>query len=330
MSFSICPSNLALVNAWNQFVDQANGGTLFHRLDFLAYHGERFAANEHHLVIYKGQSLYGVMPMAIFEQEGRRVAKSPYGGSYGGPVFAQPQLYQDSLDIIEALLVYLKLQAVNEFILTLPIAGCYTRFCETFRLALLERGFQCVNRAISRVVDLAHTTPVAETLTSRARNMARKALKLGLEVRPRAPLADFWSVMEKTFAKHAAKATHTSAEFQWLQKHHPERVYADVAYAKGQPVGGIGYFVVNQRVNSSFYFCQDPEQQQTQALSLLLCQGLEQAQQHGFRWFDFGTSSVNMKGRSNIFSFKESFGAVGQFRETYQWRAANQNGKSNC
>jgi hypothetical protein len=328
MSFTISRYQTAQADAWNRFVEQANGGTLFHRVDFLAYHGERFAAHEHHLVIYNGQTLYGVMPMAIFEQDGRRIAKSPYGGSYGGPVFEHPQSYQESHDIIAAILTYLKSHHVIEFDLTLPIAACHRRFCETFRLALFEHGFLCRDRDISSVVYMDRTISVTETMTSRGRRMARKAGKLGVTVTHRAPLDDFWPVMEKTFAKHGSKPTHSRAEFDWLLQHHPDRVYTDVAYSNGEPVGGIGYFVINERVNSSFYLCQDPDQQDAQGLSLLVCQGLEQAQQHGFRWFDFGTASVNMKGRPNIFSFKESFGAVGQFRETYHWRDASHDARN--
>jgi len=304
---------------WNRFVDKSNGGTLFHRLDFLAYHGDRFLENEHHIVVYKGETLYSVMPLAIFKEAGQCVARSPYGGSYGGPVFSKPQNYQDSHEIIEAILEYLVSQQVTDLALTLPISVCYRRYSETFRLVLIERGFQCVNRDISSTVCLDMKNPISEKMASRARNMARKARKMGVEVVRRAALSDFWQVMEKTFTKHNTRPTHTLAEFQWLHEHFPERIYVDVAYLKGIPVAGVGYFVINDRVNSSFYLCQDPQKQQTQALSLLLYEALEQAQQKGFHWFDFGTSSVNMQGRANIFRFKESFGATGVFRETYVW-----------
>jgi hypothetical protein len=320
MSFSIARYDSAQADAWNRFVEKANEGTLFHRVDFLAYHGERFAAQEHHLVIYNGQTLYGVMPMAIFEQDGLRLAKSPYGASYGGPVFEHPQSYRESHNVITALLTYLKSHRVSQLDLTLPIAACHRRFCETFRLTLFEHGFLCPNRDISNIVSIDKSIPVADTMSSRGRRMARKACKLGVTVVHRAPLNDFWGVLDKTFAKHASKPTHSRAEFDWLHQHHPDRVYTDVAYSDGQPVSGIAYFVINERLNSSFYLCQDPAYKDAQGLSLLVYLGLKQAQQHGFRWFDLGTASVNMEGRPNIFSFKETFGAIGQFRETYRWR----------
>lgn len=62
--------------AWTHFVEHANEGTIFHRLDFLQYHGERFSQHEHHLAWYKGQTLFGIIPMAIFEEEYGRAARS--------------------------------------------------------------------------------------------------------------------------------------------------------------------------------------------------------------------------------------------------------------
>ena len=308
---------------WNDFVDDSNEGTLFHRLDFLAYHGEKFCESEHHLIIHKGQAIHAVMPLAIFDEDGRRIARSPYGGSYGGPVFSKPQNYQDSQEVVEAILEYLEFQGVSELTLTLPISVCYRRYSETLRLVLLERGFQCSNRDISSVVCLDKNNPASKEMVSRARNTARKARKarkMGVDVVHHAPIVDFWQVLEMTFAKYGSKPTHTLAEFQWLHECNSERVYVDIATLDGIPAAGIGYFVINQNVNSSFYLCQDPQKQQTQGLSLLIYEALERAQKEGFRWFDFGTSSAQMQGSPNIFRFKESFGAIGVFRETYVWR----------
>lgn len=93
-----------------------------------------------------------------------------------------------------------------------------------------------------------------------------------------------------------------------------------MAYLNGRPIAGIGVFVINRRVSSSFYLCTDPEFQNVQALSGLVCGAIQRAQDNGFKWFDLGTSSDEMQGRENIFSFKEGFGAIGLFRDTYLWQ----------
>ncbi len=324
MPFTLRPFEPKQFKAWEKFIEDANGGTIFHSLDFLAYHGDRFRTNEHHLVTYDGTTIFGVMPMAIFEEGGRRVARSPYGASYGGPVFATPLNYADSHEIVSSWLEYLAAQGVTECHLVLPIACCYATYSETFQLVLLEHGFRLVNRDISSVVCLSRSRPPSEQFTSRAGKIGRKVSKarsLWIETVHLASTQDFWNVLEKTFAKLGKSPSHSLEQFEWLCHHFPARIYADVAYLEGIPIAGIGFFAINQTVASSFYLCQDPEFQSTQALSLLISDALLRAQDTGFEWFDFGTSSTRQQGLKNVFRFKESFGALGCFRDTYEWTA---------
>jgi hypothetical protein len=307
---------------WNSFVESSNEGTLFHRLDFLAYHRERFRGKEHHLAFRKKASVIGLMPMAIISQNARLVYKSPYGGSYGGPIFSRPLNYEDSKGVIEALLSYLIKVNPHEIEMTLPVFPCYRVQSDTFRFALLETGFCCVNRDISSVVCLDPTNPMHEQIQKRLSNLgrkARKAVKEGVELGHRAPVDDIWRVMEATFHKHETKPTHSREELRWLTEKFPERIYADVGYLAGKPIAGVMFFVVNSRVVCSFYLLQDPDFQKTQALSLLLYSALLRCQESGFRWFDLGTSSVGMIARPGVFRFKENFGALGVFRETYKF-----------
>lgn len=307
---------------WNDFVEKSNEGTIFHRLDFLSYHGNRYKQNEHHLVILKKNKLYGIMPMAIFEQEDTLIAKSPYGASYGGAIFSRHQNYHDSSEIIHAILKYLKEQNITKLVITLPTPILYQNYSDTIRLVLVEQGFKCSNRDIVSVVRLEKSNAQSDEMLLRLPNIKRKALKArkhGVHVVKKAPPSDFWQVLEKTFSKLNIEPAHNLAEFQWLNNNFPESVYADVAYISEEPVAAIGYIILNKSVNSSFYLCMDPQKRHTQALSALIYEALDESKQKGFSWFDFGTSSINMKGLANIFRFKESFGAVGIFRETYTW-----------
>lgn len=305
---------------WDAFVEDANGGTIFHRLDFLAYHGDRFKKTERHLVIMKGEEVFGVMPLAVFEENGQKIGKSPYGASYGGPVFRKKLSYSESTSIVTELLVAIRAMKIDKLTLTLPIAAAYSEYCETFRLCLYEHGFHAVNRDISSVVALSVSREKTEaTFDSRGRNMTRKAQRLGVEIVHGAGLDLFWPVLLRTYEKHQTSATHSKEELAKLVDTFPDRVYFDIAIYRGEVVAGVGYFVINARMNSSFYFANIPERQDLQALSLLVSDALAQASDRNFKFFDFGTSSVGMKARSSIFQFKESFGAFGCFRDTFAW-----------
>ena len=308
---------------WNAFVERSNEGTLYHRLDFLAYHGERFAADVHHLVWREHGAPMAVMPMALAPNE-TRVARSPYGASYGGPAFAEPPGYATSLAWVRSLLEHLQDAGAEQCVLTLPINCCYRVYTDTFRLALHEAGFRCVRREVSSAVCLDDRLPAHEPVACRAGAVlrrVRRAERHGIIGVHRAPPDAFWAVLEQTFGRHQAKPTHTRQELEWLCDRLPDRVWLDVAYEKDRPVAGVAVFLVNDRTACSFYLCADPERRQTQALTLLLVQAMALLRERHIGWLDFGTSSDAMRGRDSIFRFKEGFGAVGLFRETYEWRA---------
>jgi len=310
-------------NGWDDFVEQSNDGTLFQMLGFLRYHGNRFFGAEHFLSVFRKNKRVAVWPLAIIERDGVARALSPYGASYGGPALKEPLGLSACRDVIGEVVEYVKSAGVKEFVVTLPLRACSEVHTETFRFALMEAGFICVNRDISSVLALCPT--VAEYSYAKAHRAewerrARKAHKAGVVVRRSAPIENFWQTVGVTFAKHGKSPTHTLEELQWLASYLPEKIFFSCAYLDEKPIAGVCYFAQNSRVIGSFYLCQDPEHQSTQAQSALLLDGYDHAQSLGHRWLDLGTSSVQMTAYDSIFRFKETLGAVGQFRETYSLR----------
>ena len=308
---------------WDEFVENSNDGTLFHQLRFLRYHGDRFSGCEHFLSIQRKKKRIGVWPLALVEHDGELCALSPYGASYGGPVLREALGLSAYRDVINAAVAYVANAGAREFRLTLPLRACSRVYTETFRFALMEAGFSCVNRDISSVIPLDPNLPeFAQVASHRAEweRRARKAVKFGVTIRRNPPIEDFWEVLNVTFAKHGRSPTHSFEELQWLARELPESILFSCAYLADKPVAGVCYFVQNRRVTGTFYLCQDPEYQATQAQSALLLDGFQHAQELGFMWMDLGTSSVQMKAYDSIFRFKETLGAVGQFRETYVLR----------
>jgi hypothetical protein len=314
--FSIKKYSEDYFEKWNTFIGYSNNGTIFHRQDFLNYHKQKFINYENHLMWFKGQQLIAVMPMAIFEADGIKIAKSPYGGSYGGIITREVLNYSTSNIIAQILLQYLTDNKINEIFITPPIKILENKGCDTLLFSLLEQGFKFCNSDISSVVNLGKQDLMQNVFTSRARNMARKAKSSNIEIKFNQPIADFWKIIELTFDKHGTKPTHTYKEWEYLCQTFPFSFWNDIAYMDDKPIAGIGHVKINKVTDSSFYLCCDPEYSDTQALTLLICESLLKSKIDGFLWFDFGTSSFNMKARENIFRFKESFGAVGVFRNT--------------
>lgn len=312
----IVKADSELSSKWDAFVAESANGTLFHSNKFLKYHGERFQNHLHHILFEKSGNVQAVMPMAVFEENGIKIARSPYGASYGGIVTRYIPSYSDSRILVQKLVEYLKHNSISQLTITPPITICEKDHTDTLLFAFLEQGFRISNSDVSSVVSLSDEDIEKNVFTSRARNMARKAEKSGVTARFRADIDSFWSLMEKTFLKHATTSTHSRNEWEWLCTNLAEDIWCDVAYIGDIPVAGIGHMKINKLVDSSFYLCSDPEYQNTQALTFLVYKSLLESKKSGFRFFDFGTSTVNMLARENIFRFKECYGAVGLFRHT--------------
>lgn len=305
---------------WDRFIDDSNNGTIFHKQKFLEYHQNRFKDIEHGLVFYKKDSVCALMPLAILDENGTQVARSPYGASYGGLVTSKPLNYADSIEIINVLLSYLRTRKVERLDMTLPIAPAEKVYSDTFRLALHEQGFILKNRDISSSICLDENLPqnaLYQSKYSSVNRKARKALKNNVKVVFDAPEEDFWKVMDETFAKLNILPTHTADELSTLISRFPKHIKLYVAYSGDVPVSALGVFDLNSRLTSTFYIANDPKYQELQGLSLLILEAAKKATEEGFKWMDFGTSSYGMKGRGNIFRFKESFGAIGSFRESF-------------
>lgn len=304
---------------WNDFVVKSNNGTLFHRLDFLDYHpDDKF--EEHNLMFYyKGQNLLGVMPLAIDEEEGRRVARSPYGGSYGGIVVEDDIPFRRVDDMVEALVDYLEEKSVDEAIVRNapreqnPVPSSYTEFHYS------HKGFEIEDREVTNVVDLDRfEEDPFEIYEGRCRTAVRNAREELETTHNSEDWDSFYDILTETYDRHGKEPTHTREELEELSDRFPDRVRMALAYHEGEPAAGILQFVIDERVNSHFYNCRKEEHRGKNGVNLLLDEEIRRSKTQGFRYLDLGTSVENYEWNDGLVKFKESFGATGHLRNVYR------------
>ena len=88
---------------WDDFVPNANNGTLFHLRSFLSYHPhDRFV--DHSLLVNKKGKIFSVFPAAEQEIDGNRYLVSHPGSSVGSFVVNENLSIANSIDLVKSLI----------------------------------------------------------------------------------------------------------------------------------------------------------------------------------------------------------------------------------
>ena len=306
---------------WDSFVDRSVNGTIFNKRRFLAYHGDKFKDGERFLVIMNGTEVYAQIALYTFiDERGVKTSNSPYGASYGGFIFKEVPTYKSGNEIVNLFLSYLNENRVQQCFIRQPAGIFCAQSMDTFIFNLLEAGFVSVNREIFNYMVIADECPVIDMIPNAAcRTQIRKAIKSGVYVNQDAPLDDAWPLIQRTIQRFGKEPTHNRDELKTLKDTFPESIRFIVAYHDGIPIASVTSIALNKTVNSAFYLSTDERYLKLNALRCTLERAIQQAQDNGYKHYDFGTSSTMLTAGPNIFAFKEEFSRSGMFRETLRW-----------
>ena len=298
---------------WEDFVAQANNGTIFHELKFLGYHPPgRF--KDHHLIIKDRSNMIAAFPAV----EDNKTIISHQGASYGGFVFKDDLGIHTIYLMVEHTVEYLKKQGYEKIILTQPPLIYYRTPHQYLDFALIKNGFQYLKREVTAVIPLDAAEPLA-TFHGDARRSTKKAIREGVQVMISEDYARFYDILKHNLGmRHNVTPTHSLSELMKLQKIFPERIQLFGAYMKDKLLGGIVTFEANPQVLLAFYISHDDKYQNYRPVNLLFYEVIKWARSQGFKYLDLGTFTLNMDPNWGLGRFKENFSARGFLRDTYE------------
>lgn len=299
--------------AWKRFVYESRNGTLFHDLDFLAYHpASRF--HPAYLLVRRGENLCAVLPAVKVDEEGGTALLSHPGASYGGPVMAPDLGAEEVFRIVEKVVGWAKSEGYGRIEMTLPPEICSEEPDHHLEFALHLAGFSVLRSQLTGAIPLFEPHP---RITNSAMRMVGKARRSGVEVRESQDYKTFHEILTLNRSKHGATPTHSLAELEKLSKLVPDHLALFLAELKGKPIAGALLFVLNDRVVLNFYLAHLWEFQEYRATNLLCYETIRWAKEKGFRYLDMGTSMIGAEPNWSLTDFKERFGARGFLRDTY-------------
>lgn len=299
---------------WDGFCADAYGATFLHTRRYLSYHGDRFV--DRSLVIEDGARWLGVLSLAQDPTDPSTVVSHP-GITYGG-LLHDGALRGDAM--VQALrLVLAELRAQGHARLRYKVVPHIYALApaQDDLYALFRLGAERVRCDLSSCIDLAHRLPTSD----RRRRALRKAHEAGLAIaHGNDRLAALWPVLEDNLARaHGLKPVHTRAEIETLADRFPLQLRCLVALHQQQVVAGLVIYRT-PRVTHAQYIAASERGQALHALDLLFQRAIDDAQQDGARYFDFGISTVE-QGRvlnEGLHRFKSEFGAGGVVHEHYE------------
>lgn len=311
---------------WSRFLASSENGTLFHDLDFLAYHpAGRFRF--HHLMVRRNGAPVALLPGGLTGPEKSPIFASPLGASVGGPAVAAGFSAADTLSLVAALQDHARARGWAGIELTLAPAAYQEQPSDTLSFALFCRGFQLQHRWLCYMLPLAPgggAERYKSLFRSRMASFVRAGRRKGITVVEGGEerLGDFLAVFRDTYARHGAAPTHTPEEIADLLRRLPHRVKLHIAMLGDVPVAGVLVLLLNARVAYAFYICMASAYAQERGSLLIFAALLDRLADQGYRWLDLGHGAWDGNFNDGVVFFKEGLGARGYCRDRWSWNTA--------
>ncbi len=303
---------------WDPYVWQADNGTIFHTRRFLSYHPAR-RFTDHSLIFKQKNKVKALFPAIALHMDKDYVLYSHRGSSYGGFVYRDAGI-RDAFDLTESLKEYAKKEGFNRILMTLPPIVYMSKYSNYVDFALLQNSFRYQKREISSVLQFpSDPEQILTMFKPEARTATRKSMKQGIVIRRSEDYDSYYTILEHNLMlRHNVKPTHTLEELKKLAAIFPDRIHLWAAYLDQQMIAGVVNFLATDRVLLAFYISDDKTFQTYRPVNNLFYHIFQWAVKNNFRFYDFGIFTVNMDPNWGLGKFKESFGARGLFRDTFE------------
>ncbi len=300
-----------LKGIWDSFVDSSRNGTFLLKRDYMDYHADRFA--DHSLLFYADNRLVAVLPA---HTQGALFC-SHNGLTYGGLLLHRQTTAQLTIELMEALTVYLQELGTFETLLYRPIPHIYHNYpTEEDLYALYRCNARLSARKIASVVQQSDAIP----FSSLRRRKLKLAQNLDYLVHTNDNWPEFWKILEETLmVHHNTTPVHTLEEMLLLHQRFPDNIRLYTVTTKDGVVLGGTVVYTTPLVAHIQYIASSNEGRNKGGLDFLF-DYLIHVRYRNKAFFDLGTS-VEDGGRylnEGLIFQKEGFGGRAIVYDTYE------------
>ena len=298
---------------WDEYVQSANNGTIFHLRKFLSYHKDR-NFEDASFIFYENDKIVALFTAAITN----KCLYSHPGASFGG--FVSNKLsFKASQEIIMLLKKYADENKIKEITIIPPPFIYYKNYNEVMEYSLYINNFRIIEYYISSFVKLS-TNPI-ELIHSRKKRYIKK-LNNEFKFNFSNDIDAFYPILLNNKNRHGAKPTHSREELKILMEKFPEQIKLLLSYKGDEVVGGSLIFITNQNSCILFYNMINYNYQELQIASLQIYETLKWAYENKIPFLDNGVSQLYENNKiiphNSLINFKEQFGAQAMIRKVMQ------------
>jgi hypothetical protein len=306
--------------AWKTFLGDSNNGTLFHDLDFLAYHPPG-KYDFRHLIASRANGIEALIPGAV-SKDG--VFVSLAGASIGGPAVRKSITAGACLHLVEALQLYAKSAGWRGIEITLPAPIYHDEPDQKIEFALYRGGFELADRSMPLLIPLDHKGDghYQRLFRQSQRSYVRACREKGVIVTEAGveAVGEFLELFAETYARLQALPTHTPQDIQTLFYRLPSRLRIWSAKLDGKMIAGVLLLMLNRNICTTFYICDCVSHREFHGITVLLAELADALATRGFRYIDLGPSASSTHFNQGVVNFKESLGARAFCRDRWRWK----------
>lgn len=301
--------------AWDDLVSRSCNGTFMHAQRFISYHGDRF--RDRSLMIEDRRARFvGVFAAAEDPADQGTVVSHP-GLTYGGIVHDGSLQGAPMLGALEGIVAHYRELGYKRLRYKAIPAIYHSSPAEDDLYALFRLTARCYRSDLSATIDLANRGPVDQ----RRVRSRRRAEAAGVRTEQGwDEIEAFWRILELNLSRrHGVSPVHSLPEIWLLHERFPDEILLIIARIGEVPVGGTVLFAAGPVLHMQ-YTATTEEGRATCATDLVMEHAIALAQQRGYRYFDFGTCTVDAGWTldQSLYQFKASFGASGIVYDHYE------------
>jgi len=308
------------IDEWDEFVENSENGTIFHLQRFLRYHPKnRF--KDYNIMFYRNSELIGVIPGTEKYERGRIFISHP-GASFGSIILKKNTSIRKINSIIQSLISHLKENNFDRVIINQAPLPYMNRFYENIDFLYCSNGFNIKKKELSSIIFMNYTNKddFLKSLIRSTRGSYRKSLKFGLitnESNNAKNIETFYHILKSVKLKYEIKPAHSLFELKKLLKIFPNKIKFFGTFYNNKLIGGVTIFLCNKKIALVFYNVFDRKYQHLKPANYQICYVMEWLWKRGYKYLDFGISTINMQPNFGLIKFKMGFGSHNFVRNQY-------------